>query len=121
MCQWLSLLPLPSSIMIKAVPRGRPTVRVKGSTHLHSCGFNITFYSSPHCGRRAANERACPFPQEGRFRMSDQTRTSDNAPLSLPENPNLDWLRKQARRCLNELRKTNPDARLAEAQFELAK
>ena len=53
--------------------------------------------------------------------MSDQTRTSDPAPLSLPENPNLDWLRKQARRCLNELRKTNPDARLAEAQFELAK
>ena len=53
--------------------------------------------------------------------MSDQTRSSDPVPLSLPENPNLDWLRKQARRCLNELRKTNPDARLAEAQFELAK
>ena len=51
--------------------------------------------------------------------MSDQTRASDTAPLSLPETPNLDWLRKQARRCLNELRKTNPDARLAEAKKRL--
>src|SRR5262249_145677 len=43
------------------------------------------------------------------------------APLSLPENPNLDWLRKQAKRRLGELRKTNSDAKLADAQFELAR
>ena len=35
--------------------------------------------------------------------------------------PNLDWLRKQAKRRLDELRKTNPDAQLADAQFDLAK
>ena len=42
-------------------------------------------------------------------------------PLSLPENPNLDWLRKQAKRRLDELRKSNLGAQLAEAQFEIAK
>jgi ankyrin repeat protein len=41
--------------------------------------------------------------------------------MPLPDNPNLDWLRKQAKRHLHELRKTNADARLADAQFELAK
>jgi ankyrin repeat protein len=41
--------------------------------------------------------------------------------LSLPDAPNLDWLRKQAKRSLSELRKTNSRAKLADAQFELAK
>jgi len=40
--------------------------------------------------------------------------------VSLPDNPNLDWLRKQAKRRLAELREANPDAQLADAQFELA-
>jgi ankyrin repeat protein len=49
--------------------------------------------------------------------MSEPTST----PLSLPDSPNLDWLRKQARRRLGELRKSNPAARLAEAQLDLAR
>jgi ankyrin repeat protein len=44
-----------------------------------------------------------------------------SAPLSLPDSPNLEWLRKQAKHRLDELRKTNPAAQLAEAQFDLAK
>jgi ankyrin repeat protein len=40
---------------------------------------------------------------------------------SLPETPNLEWLRKQAKRRLEELRQTDPEARLADAQFELAR
>ena len=40
--------------------------------------------------------------------------------MSLPDNPNLDWLRKQAKRRLAELREANTDAQLADAQFELA-
>ena len=53
--------------------------------------------------------------------MSEQTRGSASAPLSLPDAPNLDWLRKQAKHSLDELRKANPDAKLADAQFHLAK
>ena len=53
--------------------------------------------------------------------MSDQTPRSAPAPLSLPDNPNLDWLRKQAKRRLAELREANADAQLADAQFELAR
>lgn len=34
---------------------------------------------------------------------------------------NLEWLRKQAKRLLDEMRKTNPAAKLADAQFALAK
>jgi ankyrin repeat protein len=49
--------------------------------------------------------------------MSEQTHGS----ASLPESPNLDWLRKQARRRLNELRKTDPSVKLADAQFDLSK
>src|SRR5262245_5113423 len=41
--------------------------------------------------------------------------------MSLPDNPSLDWLRKQAKRRLEELHKTNPAAQLADAQFDLAK
>ena len=35
--------------------------------------------------------------------------------------PNLDWLRKQAKRHLDELRKTNPQAKLADAQLDIAR
>jgi ankyrin repeat protein len=40
---------------------------------------------------------------------------------TLPDNPNLEWLRKQAKTRLDELRQTRSDARLADAQFDLAK
>ena len=53
--------------------------------------------------------------------MSEQTRGSASNPLPLPDAPNLDWLRKQAKHSLDELRKANPDAKLADAQFHLAK
>lgn len=53
--------------------------------------------------------------------MSEQTRDSAPPLLSLPENPNLEWLRKQAKRRLHELQQNVPSAKLAEAQFELAK
>jgi len=39
----------------------------------------------------------------------------------LPDKPDLDWLRKQAKRHLDELRRTQPSAPLAQAQFALAK
>src|SRR5256886_4990292 len=54
-------------------------------------------------------------------KKSEQTRESAPAPLSFPDNPNLDWLRKQAKQHLEELRKTNSNAQLADAQFDLAK
>ena len=53
--------------------------------------------------------------------MSDQTRESASGALPLPETPNLEWLRKRAKHHLDELRKSNPDAQLADAQFDLAK
>jgi ankyrin repeat protein len=53
--------------------------------------------------------------------MADQTRESVSAPLALPDNPNLDWLRKQAKRQLLELRAANPGARLSDAQLDLAR
>src|SRR5687767_7926773 len=41
--------------------------------------------------------------------------------MSLPDAPNLDWLRKQAKRRLEDLRASNPGAQLTDAQFELAR
>jgi ankyrin repeat protein len=38
----------------------------------------------------------------------------------LPDNPNLEWLRKESKRRLEDLRKNNPGAKLADAQFNLA-
>src|SRR5262245_48260271 len=38
----------------------------------------------------------------------------------LPDNPNLDWLRKQAKLRLAKLKRANPDAKLADAQFAIA-
>ncbi len=48
-------------------------------------------------------------------------RTDASAPLALPDAPDLDWLRKQARRRLAEMRGSRPDAKLADAQLELAR
>ena len=53
--------------------------------------------------------------------MSEQTPESASGSLSLPGNPNLDWLRKQAKRRLEELREVDAAAQLADAQFDLAK
>ena len=53
--------------------------------------------------------------------MSEQARGSASSPLQLPDAPNIDWLRKEAKRSLEELRKANPEAKLADAQFDLAK
>jgi ankyrin repeat protein len=53
--------------------------------------------------------------------MTDETRGLAPAPRSLPDDPNLDWLRKQAKRMLAELRKANQAARLTDAQFDLAR
>jgi ankyrin repeat protein len=48
---------------------------------------------------------------EGRCSMSQ----------ALPARPNLDWLRKTAKQQLHQLRKTNPDAKLAGAQLAVAR
>jgi len=40
---------------------------------------------------------------------------------ALPARPNLDWLRKTAKQELHQLRKTNPDAKLAGAQLAIAR
>ncbi len=53
--------------------------------------------------------------------MSDPTRESAAGAQQLPDNPNLDWLRKEAKRRLDDMRSGNPDAQLADAQFDLAK
>jgi hypothetical protein len=53
--------------------------------------------------------------------MSDQASESVSGARALPDHPNLDWLRKQAKRVLDELRTADPTAQLADAQFELAK
>src|SRR5712671_524107 len=53
--------------------------------------------------------------------MAEQTPLPASGSSSLPDAPNLDWLRKQAKRTLSELRKTDSRAKLADAQFELAK
>jgi len=53
--------------------------------------------------------------------MSEQTPESASGARSLPDSPNLDWLRKHAKRKLDELRVHHPTAQLADAQFDLAK
>lgn len=53
--------------------------------------------------------------------MSEPSAGSASDSLALPDNPSLDWLRKQAKRRLEELRRADPAARLASAQFELAR
>lgn len=44
-----------------------------------------------------------------------------SASESLPDDANLEWLRKQAKRLLPSLRARDPEARLADAQFAMAK
>jgi len=51
--------------------------------------------------------------------MPEQTPRS--ASLELPDNPNLEWLRKQAKTHLAELRRVDRSAKLSEAQFGIAK
>jgi ankyrin repeat protein len=51
--------------------------------------------------------------------MSERTNESAAAPL--PDAANHEWLRKHAKRRLHELRRTNPEAKLADAQFEIAR
>src|SRR5207248_8153132 len=80
----------------------------------------ITFYSSPHLQTTGGMKGFCSLSKEGRCLMSEQTRGSASPSLSLPDSPSLDWLRKQAKRRLYELRKTNSDAQLADAQFDIA-
>lgn len=53
--------------------------------------------------------------------MAEQIPGSAPVPQSLPDKPDLDWLRKQAKRRFQKLRGANPAAQLTDAQFELAK
>ena len=53
--------------------------------------------------------------------MSEQSSGPAPAPPALPDSPNLQWLRKEAKRRLDELRISNAVARLADAQFDMAK
>jgi hypothetical protein len=78
------------------------------------------FCSSPYL-RTWAAERVRSLSKERRCVVSDPIPESAPAPLPLPDNPNLDWLRNEAKRRLEEVRRTNPAAKLTEAQFELAR
>lgn len=53
--------------------------------------------------------------------MSERTDGSASASTPLPDTANHEWLRKHAKRRLHELRRTTPDAKLADAQFEIAR
>jgi ankyrin repeat protein len=53
--------------------------------------------------------------------MSDQTPGSARGSLSLPDGPNLEWLRKQAKQHLKEIRTADPHAKLVDAQLDLAR
>ena len=53
--------------------------------------------------------------------MTERPHESASAPQSLPDAPSLEWLRKQAKRRLEEIRAERPDARLADAQLDLAR
>ncbi|HKR08204.1 MAG TPA: ankyrin repeat domain-containing protein [Gemmatimonadaceae bacterium] len=46
---------------------------------------------------------------------------SASGTLALPDAPNLEWLRKQAKHSLAEIRKANPNAKLADAQLDVAR
>src|SRR5438105_5417704 len=52
--------------------------------------------------------------------MSEQTPESAPGALPLPSAPSIEWLRKQAKRRLAGLRKTDRNAKLAAAQFDVA-
>ena len=53
--------------------------------------------------------------------MTEDSRAERPAPRSLPDEPSLDWLKKQAKRQLVELRTTTPDAQLSDAQLNVAR
>ena len=53
--------------------------------------------------------------------MSDETSGSAPSRAQLPDAPSLEWLHKQAKQRLATLRVTRSDAKLADAQFALAK
>jgi len=53
--------------------------------------------------------------------MSDPTRTGASASRPLPDDASLEWLRKHAKRRLDEIRRTTPDAKLAGAQLAVAR
>lgn len=53
--------------------------------------------------------------------MAEGPREPASVPLPLPEAPSLEWLRKQAKRRLDELRREAPDAKLAHAQLDVAR
>ena len=58
--------------------------------------------------------------------MSERSRgpepgASEPAASTLPDAPSLEWLRKQAKRRLRELRESAPDTQLADAQLDLAR
>src|SRR5215212_10054783 len=53
--------------------------------------------------------------------MSNQTPQSAFGAHSLPDTPSFEWLRKQAKRQLVELRTIDPTARLADAQLAIAR
>jgi ankyrin repeat protein len=45
----------------------------------------------------------------------------EHGPIDLPANPSLEWLRKRAKQMLRELRDTQPEAQLADAQLAVAR
>src|SRR4051794_24203301 len=53
--------------------------------------------------------------------MSEETSGSTPARASLPDTPNLEWLRKQAKHRLASLRETTPGAKLTDAQLAVAR
>ena len=53
--------------------------------------------------------------------MTEESRAATPDARPLPDEPSLDWLKKQAKRQLAELRKTNPDAQLSNAQLNIAR
>ena len=53
--------------------------------------------------------------------MSERSRGPEPAASALPDAPSLEWLRKQAKHRLRELRESSPDAQLADAQLDLAR
>ena len=53
--------------------------------------------------------------------MSERTPESPGGARALPDAPDLEWLRKRAKRRLAELRETVPTTRLADAQLDVAR
>lgn len=53
--------------------------------------------------------------------MTDETARSASGAQALPDHPSLEWLRKQAKQRLVEMREALPDVKLADAQFDVAR